>query len=142
MPDLLGPMVEKAARALYNDTASYSGTEDWWAGASEPDRDSYRRAAFITLAAALEGCDVREQTGLRQAHPTAPGGILWDSEFGPARELYDEWMSGPRGEWDVTLVSRLVITTSPEAAPRSNTPSSSASRSATWSVRRSGRGSP
>jgi hypothetical protein len=59
-------MVERAARALYNDSASTSGTENWWPLARPDDQDVYRRAARVVLSAALQGDDA-EARGYQRA---------------------------------------------------------------------------
>lgn len=120
MTDLPDAMVERAARARYN-LDRPNGT-DWWTTAPIPNRAVELVKQEAALAAALEGCDVRVDEGMRQIHPGLPVEArtdVWDSEGAfdkGARSTHADWMKGPLGEWTVTLLRRLIITTPAEAA--------------------------
>lgn len=98
-------MVERAARALYNDSASTSGTENWWPLARPDDQDVYRRAARVVLSAALQGdyvWGVLYRSALLAEHV-----ILADDEDQARRKVRFHRgqatatvVRAPRGEWE------------------------------------------
>ena len=69
--------------------------------------------AKSAIAAMFDGCEIHEDMGVRQEHPTVRGGTAWDSHegVGYARKVYGEWTSMSTDRWAVSLLRRLIITT-------------------------------
>lgn len=67
-PDLPNAMVERLARKCYDLVREPAVGDPRWSGLSDDQRDDFRHQARILLAVAFQGCEVREEWGVRYTY--------------------------------------------------------------------------
>lgn len=113
-PTLPADMIDRAARAIAA-PGMFDDPPAWKRSDAETYRQTYREYARAALAAALDGCEVREQW---RATITTADGDETDGPWCVTRKLADEWQelyAAGRAGHDVAgatlaIEHRLVIT--------------------------------